>query len=36
MKQKFNKILNFIVESLFVVWMGLFLAYILLLFITND
>lgn len=36
MKQKLNKIFGFLIEILFIALMGAMLAYILLLFITND
>lgn len=36
MKQKLNKIFGFLIEILFIVLMGVMLAYVLFLFITNS
>lgn len=36
MKQKLNKFFGFLIEILFIVLMGVMLAYVLLLFITNN
>lgn len=36
MKQNLNKIFGFLIEILFIVLMGVMLAYVLFLFITNS